>query len=48
MANFVMCSLITSDMNSCLNVLPMSVLLDHFDDVRMLVMFLYDLTTGHL
>jgi hypothetical protein len=39
---------ITLDMNSWLNVLPMSVLLGHFDDVRMLVLFLYDLTNVHL
>jgi hypothetical protein len=35
-------------MNMCLNVSPMSVLFDHFDDVRMLVLFLYDLAIGHL
>jgi hypothetical protein len=46
--DYVMCSLITLAMNMCLNLSPMSVLFDHFNDVRMLVLFLYNLATGHL
>jgi hypothetical protein len=44
----VMCSLITSPMNMCLNLSPMSALFDHLNDVRMLVLFLYDLAIVHL
>jgi hypothetical protein len=48
LGNSVMCSLIISVMNSCLNVSPMSVMHNHFDDVRMFALFLYDLAISHL